>query len=68
MNYEDMSLLELREMAKEKELKNVSKMKKQELIDALKELIGDEKNEEEQIKPIANKEVEGSYKPYTEND
>ena len=66
MNYEDMSLLELREI--EKELKNVSKMKKQELIDALKELIGDEKNEEEQIKPIANKEVEGSYKPNNEND
>ena len=55
-------------MAKEKELKNVSKMKKQELIDALKEVIGDEKNEEEQIKPIANKEVEGSYKPNNEND
>ena len=54
MNYEDMSLLELREMAKEKELKNVSKMKKQELIDALKEVIGDEKNDKEQIKPIAN--------------
>ena len=68
MNYEDMSLLELREMAKEKELKNVSKMKKQELIDALKEVIGDEKNDEEQIKPIANKEVEGSYKPNNEND
>ena len=68
MNYEDMSLLELRELAKEKELKNVSKMKKQELIDALKEVIGDEKNDEEQIKPIANKEVEGSYKPNNEND
>ncbi len=68
MNYEDMSLLELREMAKEKELKNVSKMKKQELIDALKEVINDEKNDEEQIKPIANKEVEGSYKPNNEND
>ena len=68
MNYEDMSLLELREMAKEKELKNVSKMKKQELIDALKEVIGDEKNDKEQIKPIANKEVEGSYKPNNEND
>ena len=68
MNYENMSLLELREMAKEKELKNVSKMKKQELIDALKEVIGDEKNDEEQIKPIANKEVEGSYKPNNEND
>ena len=68
MNYEDMSLLELREMAKEKELKNFSKMKKQELIDALKEVIVDEKNDEEQIKPIANKEVEGSYKPNNEND
>ena len=68
MNYEDMSLLELREMAKEKELKNVSKMKKQELIDALKEVIGDEKNDEVQAKPIANKENEGSYKPNNEND
>ena len=68
MNYEDMSLLELREMAKEKELKNVSKMKKQELIDVLKEVIDDEKKDEEQIKPIANKEVEGSYKPNNEND
>ena len=43
-------------------------MKKQELIDALKEVIGDEKNDGEQIKPIANKEVEGSYKPNNEND
>ena len=68
MNYEDMSLLELREMAKEKELKNVSKMKKKELIDALKEVIGDEKNDEVQAKPIANKENEGSYKPNNEND
>lgn len=68
MNYEDMSLLELREMAKEKKLKNVSKMKKQELIDALKEVIGDEKNEEAQAKPIANKENEGFYKPNNEND
>ena len=68
MNYEDMSLLELREMAKEKELKNVSKMKKQELIDALKEVIGDEKKDEEQDKPISNREGEGSYKPNNEND
>ena len=68
MNYEDMSLLELREMAKEKELKNVSKMKKQELIDALKEVIGDEKKDEEQAKTINNRETEGSYKPNNEND
>lgn len=68
MNYEDMSLLELREMAKEKELKNVSKMKKQELIDVLKEVIGDEKKDEEQARPINNRETEGSYKPNNEND
>ena len=68
MNYEDMSLLELREMAKEKELKNVSKMKKQELIDVLKEVIDDEKKDEEQAKPINNRETEGSYKPNNEND
>lgn len=68
MNYEDMSLLELREMAKEKELKNVSKMKKQELIDALKEVIGGERKDEEQAKTINNRETEGSYKPNNEND
>ena len=68
MNYEDMSLLELREMAKEKELKNVSKMKKQELIDALKEVAGNEKNDEGQIKSINNREAEGTYKPNNEND
>ncbi len=38
MNYNDLSIAELREIAKEKELKNISKMKKQELVDALSEL------------------------------
>ena len=38
MNYKDLSISELREMAKEKEIKNISKMKKQDLIDALSEL------------------------------
>ncbi len=37
MNYNDLSIVELRELAKEKEIKNISKMKKQELIDALLE-------------------------------
>lgn len=68
MNYEDMSLLELREMAKEKEIKNVSKMKKQELIDALKETASNEKNDAEQTKPVNNKDTEGTYKPNNEND
>lgn len=38
MNYNDLSIAELREIAKEKEFKNISKMKKQELVDALSEL------------------------------
>lgn len=38
MNYNDLSIAELREIAKEKELKNISKMKKQELVDTLSEL------------------------------
>lgn len=38
MNYNDLSIAELREIAKEKEIKNISKMKKQELVDALSEL------------------------------
>lgn len=38
MNYKDLSISELREIAKEKEIKNISKMKKQDLIDALSEL------------------------------
>lgn len=68
MNYEDMSLLELREIAKEKELKNVSKMKKQELIEALNEILGDEKKDDMQLKSLNNKDSEGSYKPNNEND
>ena len=48
MNYNDMSLLELREIAKEKDLKNVSKMKKQELAEMLESLENQEKPANEQ--------------------
>lgn len=37
MDYENMSLTELKEIAKEKEIKNLSKFKKEELIELLKE-------------------------------
>ena len=37
MNYENMSLAELKEVAKKKEIKNISKLKKEELIEVLKE-------------------------------
>ena len=69
MNYNDMSLLELREIAKEKDLKNVSKMKKQELAEMLESLENQEKPTNEQsIKNNYSRENDGKYKPNNEND
>ena len=67
MNYHDMSLIELREIAKEKEIKNASKMKKQDLIDAIKEVMP----EEETKVPVVEDQsisLEDTYKPNNEND
>ena len=67
MNYNDMSLIELREIAKEKEIKNASKMKKQDLIDAIKEVMP----EEETKVPVVEDQsisLEDTYKPNNEND
>lgn len=69
MNYNDMSLLELREIAKEKDLKNVSKMKKQELAEMLESLENQEKlTNEQSIKNNSSRENDGTYKPNNEND
>lgn len=69
MNYNDMSLLELREIAKEKDLKNVSKMKKQELAEMLESLENQEKPANEQsVKNNSSRESDGTYKPNNEND
>ena len=43
MQYEDYSLVDLRLLAKEKGIKNVTKLKKQELIDELKKIESDKK-------------------------
>ncbi len=68
MNYDNMSLVELREVAKEKKLKNISKMKKQELIDTLKDLEkGEPKKSNEQV-VNATRENEKFYKPNNDND
>ncbi|MBP3464226.1 MAG: transcription termination factor Rho [Clostridia bacterium] len=67
MNYEDLSLIELREIAKEKEIKNVSKLKKQELIEVLKKSSKSETTINE-TKVQTNREQEDSYKPNNEND
>lgn len=46
MDYKDLSISELREIAKEKEMKNISKLKKQELVDGLLALENESKKEE----------------------
>lgn len=60
MNYNELSITELREIAKEKEIKNISKMKKQELIECLTSL---ENNNSENV----SKQDE-NYKVTNEND
>lgn len=79
MNYNDLSIAELREIAKEKELKNISKMKKQELVDTLSELeknsstIAEEVNtqslqENIQSKASITKSSDEKFKVTNEND
>ena len=79
MNYNDLSIAELREIAKEKELKNISKMKKQELVDTLSELeknsstIAEEVNtqslqENIQSKSSITKSSDEKFKVTNEND
>ena len=48
MNYEELSLQDLKEIAKEKGLKNISKLKKEDLITFLNEI----EQENKQEKPI----------------
>ena len=47
VNLEELSLAELKEIAKEKEIKNISKLKKDELIEVLSENDNKETNTEE---------------------
>ena len=57
MNFEDLSLLELKNKAKEKGIKNLSKLKKEEIINILNE---EEKND--------TKSIENGYKLTNEGD
>ncbi|MBR3133237.1 MAG: transcription termination factor Rho [Clostridia bacterium] len=54
MNYEEMSVSELKELAKEKGLENISKLKKQDLIDKLSSLDVNEKERKEGIYKLTN--------------
>ena len=79
MNYQDFTLVELRQLAKEKGTKNVSKLKKDELIDLLQNMEATEgekltegvKSEEEFVKaePIYKTEVgRGQVMPNEKSD
>ena len=69
MGYEEKSLAELRQLAKEKEIKNVSKLKKDELIIALQNL--DENSNKEKNESSSEKEsnhLNDTYKVTNEDD
>ncbi len=67
MIYEDMSLIELKQLAKEREIKNVSKLKKDELIEILKQNQEVEENtiETEKFEKI---DAQTGYKITNEDD
>ena len=73
MNYNDFTLVELRQLAKEKGVKNVSKLKKEELIEILSsqksnnkesENVTNDVKESENLSQVAN----GNYKLTNEDD
>lgn len=67
MNFEEMSINDLKQLAKEKGLKNISKLKKNELIEMLKE---DDSNNEEikRMDNLQNNEEDSGYKITNEGD
>ena len=66
MNYEDLSVQELKELAKEKGLKNISKLKKEDLISFLKEV--EEEPVEKEKTPFVETITEEGYKLTSEGD
>ena len=66
MNYEELSLQELKEIAKEKGLKNISKLKKEDLIIFLNEVEQEQKEEEKE--PFVETITEEGYKLTSEGD
>ena len=70
MNLEEMSLTELKELAKENNVKNISKLKKEELLEMLKQLLSFNQKEEKIIKKEddENSEELSGYKLTNEGD
>ena len=68
MNYENMSLAELKEVAKEKEIKNISKLKKEELIEVLKETETTKPDDSQTEVVTPQYKPQGEYKVTSEED
>lgn len=82
MGYEDMSLVELKQLAKEKDIKNISKLKKDEIIMALQNaqsesndlelnrtsVIDDENSTSEKTYQKVSRDSDGTYKVANEDD
>ena len=76
LNLENMTLLELKELAKERNIKNISKLKKEEIIDVLKNLESSNKpnklryddGDEEQVPVPEVNEISSGYKLTNEDD
>ena len=66
MNYEELSLQELKDLAKEKGLKNISKLKKEDLINFLAEVEQEQKSEEKTA--FVETVTEEGYKLTSEGD
>ena len=66
MNYEELSLQELKDLAKERGLKNISKLKKEDLINFLNEVEQEQKTEEKV--PFVETVTEEGYKLTSEGD
>ena len=61
--YDSMTLVKLRKIAKEKGMKNIASLKKSELIEALKKHDSNESNTEESTKNVAPIVPKGEKRP-----
>ncbi len=68
MNLENHTLVELRQFAKEKGIKNSSKLKKDELIQVLSEVLKDDDAEKEQSETIEDTSIKVSDREYEVNN
>ena len=72
LNFDKLTLTELKELAKENNIKNISKLKKDELITVLKQILGDNTNTEKKEKKETHYDKNGDpivdYKLTNEGD